>query len=134
MTATASCVSAARARARSVLDTWGISAEVGDDVLLIVSELVTNAITHTASQDVLCRLRADTRGFRIEVEDQSQAGRVPEQRAADPHSQCGRGLILVDALARTWGVTTAARGPGHLVWAELPLSAPQERPRPAHHP
>ncbi|MFD9902941.1 ATP-binding protein [Streptomyces sp. NPDC059063] len=122
--AIASSVREARDQARMLLDEWGFSADVGDDVLLVVSELVTNVITHTSSQWVLFRLYADGRRVRVEVEDQDQREAVPERQAPDLYSQCGRGLVLVDALAHEWGVTSATRGPGHLVWAELRPDGP----------
>jgi anti-sigma regulatory factor (Ser/Thr protein kinase) len=84
--------------------------------LLIVSELATNALTHGAGAIVLTVSRHGD-SLRIEVFDEGRPegfGVVPEgERRVG-----GRGLFIVDQLARGWGATA---GTGH-VWAELALA------------
>jgi anti-sigma regulatory factor (Ser/Thr protein kinase) len=86
------------------------------DVRLVVSELATNAVIHAGtsfSVAVCCNGSA----IRIEVQDAS--GAAPVMRANKPTARSGRGLLLVDAVTRDWGVEP---GPdGKIVWAELAL-------------
>ncbi|MBP8537994.1 ATP-binding protein, partial [Streptomyces sp. MK37H] len=49
-------MSTVRAAVREWLRAWGVSAHVCDNALLVVSELVTNVITHTLSDHLECRL------------------------------------------------------------------------------
>ncbi|WP_353941919.1 ATP-binding protein [Streptomyces sp. HUAS MG91] len=122
--------SAAQARrmTRTQLTGWGACEDTCDAAALVVSELVTNAIVHTASRRIHCELH-DLRGgdgddgqgerVRIAVRDE---GRMPgEHRPAGriaPEEEHGRGLLLVAAVSTAWGAQET--GPGLLVWAELP--------------
>ena len=119
--ATPASVGAARRKVRDLLDTWGVGADTTDNVLLMTSELVTNALTHTASERVVCRLRLSAGRLHIEVEDENRGGTLPAQRIPGPDEQCGRGLLLVGMLSSDWGVRDAPHGSGRIVWAELPL-------------
>jgi anti-sigma regulatory factor (Ser/Thr protein kinase) len=88
-----------------------------DDVHLVVSELATNAVIHAGtpfSVSVCC----DGTAIRIAVHDRSS--REPVIRDWSPAARSGRGLRLVDAVSREWGVEPAPDG--KTVWAELPLS------------
>ena len=105
-----------------------IEAVVGDrvaaaDAVLVTSELCTNALVHGLPPIVL-RAVLDDRTLRIEVENR----RADEQvRLADdacmpaPDAPGGRGLALVQAIARDWG-STASDGTT-CVWAELGANA-----------
>ncbi|WP_410655759.1 ATP-binding protein [Amycolatopsis sp. lyj-112] len=87
-----------------------------DDAVLVADELISNAHRHGDAPRA-CRLRLihEGRYLRIEVEDASP--RQPRQRT--PNGSGGRGLLLIDRLASTWGVDN---GTGHkTVWAELAL-------------
>ncbi|MBD3008636.1 ATP-binding protein [Streptomyces sp. 5-10] len=121
--ATASSVSTVRAAVRERLGAWGVSAAVCDDALLVVSELVTNVITHTVSDHLECRLSLRAELLRLEVEDEIRAHTLPAPRTPDPDEHCGRGLLLVGAVSSAWGVTDAPHGAGRIVWAELPSRA-----------
>ncbi|MFC8536311.1 ATP-binding protein [Streptomyces sp. NPDC057249] len=96
-----------------------------DDVLLCVSELATNALVHGVPPGRGYRLflywdRAETR-LRVEIHD-SGDGEVPEAApSSDPTAERGRGLMLVAALAATWGVSE--RIPGKIVWCEFAAPA-----------
>ncbi|MFF8387412.1 ATP-binding protein [Streptomyces kanasensis] len=81
---------------------------------LVVSELVTNAIRHGRGE-VGLTVAAGADGLRIEVSDDNPA--PARLRPADEADECGRGLLLVDALATTWGVSPD----GHTTRAVLPL-------------
>ncbi|GGX51453.1 ATP-binding protein [Streptomyces fructofermentans] len=113
-------VSAARRNVRELLTEWGTGPETRDNALLVVSELVTNALTHTASEWIVCRLRTFRGRLHIEVEDRHRGRTLPAPRPAGPDDQDGRGLMLVGALSSDWGVRDAPRGGGSIVWAVLP--------------
>ncbi|MFI9391908.1 ATP-binding protein [Streptomyces bauhiniae] len=77
-----------------------VSGEVGGDVLLAVSELVTNAIRHGGGEIVL-RLSFDQFKVRISVTDQNP--RKAQLKHAGPDDESGRGLALIAAFAHSWG-------------------------------
>ncbi len=108
----------ARGHVRELLAAWNTDAETCDNAVLVASELVTNAIMHTASGRIVCRLRTDGARVRIEVEDEHRARPSPPVPAG-ARRPGGRGLLLVGALSGDWGVKNSAYGPGHIVWAEL---------------
>jgi hypothetical protein len=83
-----------------------------DDVILVVSELVTNAVLHGQGTPVL-RLTATAQRLRIEVSDNSSV--LPALRPSGENG--GWGLRLVGRLGENWGA--ARRGTGKVVWCEL---------------
>ncbi|MFI6288900.1 ATP-binding protein [Streptomyces sp. NPDC051018] len=112
------CVGRARAQLRKALAGWGLTA-VEDSALLVLSELLTNAVCHTYTapeREIETRCTRSSGGLRIEVVDAGEGRPVPGAPEADATG--GRGLWLVDALADRWGVTER-EGPGKVVWAEL---------------
>ncbi|MBA0053269.1 ATP-binding protein [Streptomyces sp. AJS327] len=121
-------VGRARGWARSRLAGAGVSADesLAENLVLLVSELVTNAIVHAGAPAVL-RLLLPTRqcagAVRVEVLDAS--GRPPRQRRAEGGDTNGRGLELVSCLADRWG--WQQEGTGKRVWCELD-SGPVARP------
>ncbi len=118
-------VGRARKWARSRLAGSGISADepVAETLVLLVSELVTNAVVHTGCPAVLRLLltgvREDAGGpagtVRLEVAD--SCDRAPVPRHADGDATGGRGLALVDGLADRWG--WAPEGTGKRIWCEM---------------
>ena len=82
---------------------------------VVVSELVTNAVIHASTTVTVGLQLLPGGGARIEVGDASSW--PPTPRAAGPDEPGGRGLLLVDALSREWGVSTTADG--KTVWAEV---------------
>ncbi|MFI0895504.1 ATP-binding protein [Streptomyces sp. NPDC020983] len=99
------------------LSLWDLK-QLTDTAELIVSELVTNAITHTYppyGHLIATRLERLDSGIRIEVHDAGTA--LPERRRAGEDEESGRGLCLVDSLTGgQWGVSCRS-GPGKAVWA-----------------
>ncbi|MDN3297532.1 ATP-binding protein [Streptomyces ficellus] len=96
-------VRAGRCWAREHLESlgWTESApETTDDVLLTVSELITNAHVHARSSAQVV-LTWDNRCLHVSVHDSGGSG-MPTPRAPDTVSTGGRGLALVDALADHW--------------------------------
>ncbi|MFI9378808.1 ATP-binding protein [Streptomyces parvulus] len=112
----------ARRLTRARLNGWSVCEDTCDTAALVVSELVTNAIVHTASSHIVCELHDGAELVRIAVRDEGCAPGQPhpsdDQQPEDEH---GRGLLLVDALCDAWGAHE--HGPGLLVWAELPRKA-----------
>ena len=89
-----------------------------EDLTLVVSELVTNAVVHGAG-DVTLHVVADRAAVRVEVRD--AAPTVPDLLAEEPAGDSGRGLLLVSKIADRWGVRREDRG--KVVWAELVAQA-----------
>jgi anti-sigma regulatory factor (Ser/Thr protein kinase) len=85
--------------------------------LLLVSELVTNAVQHGAGLVVLTVISTPS-VLRVNVFDEGE--RRPQARMASPDEPWGRGLLLVDRLALAWGVEDGAVL-GKTVWFELGL-------------
>jgi anti-sigma regulatory factor (Ser/Thr protein kinase) len=94
---------------------WKINGETGEVAILLVSELVTNAMRHGGAP---IRLIADLTpsGVRVEVYD-GNCDAFPAVRDIAPDAPGGRGLRLVDALADRWG--TLESGDGKCVWFEI---------------
>jgi CheY-like chemotaxis protein/anti-sigma regulatory factor (Ser/Thr protein kinase) len=116
--AQATSVAQAREFVASTFAVWGIPADTIDDALVVVSELVTNAVTHAGSACQV-RLAVDKVAVRISVLDNG-AGTPDPQPFSDtkPH---GRGLHIVGALSSAWGVDRVPQG--KLVWAEMSRAA-----------
>ncbi|WP_244188612.1 ATP-binding protein [Streptomyces yokosukanensis] len=112
-------VAAARRVVRELLAAWGTPEGRRDDAALVTSELVTNALVHTAGDRIVCRLHDTADRVRIEVEDREGGPVPPAARRPGPDDPHGRGLLLVDALSRDWGVTPIPGRPARVVWAEL---------------
>jgi anti-sigma regulatory factor (Ser/Thr protein kinase) len=111
-----------------VLDTWQLSA-LTDTVELLVSELVTNAVTHTGVVDesvpekllagkvnpVYLSLSALPDTLLVEVWDVNS--RPPLRRVASETDETGRGLLLVQTLSKEWGCEVLETG-GKIVWCK----------------
>lgn len=103
----------ARRFVSKVLASWGCE-DVEDAVLLLVSELVTNAVIHAHSDvEVVLRLRPS----RIRVEVVDAATDYVQRRDAAVDDQSGRGMALTEALAAAWGIDTLVAGKS--VWFEV---------------
>ena len=89
----------APAQARRLLST-ALGPRAADDLLLIASELVTNAYRHGLAPLLLCA-RQDDSQVEVEIEQTTSQTR-PEVRQVDESSLGGRGLSLVNQLADAW--------------------------------
>lgn len=109
----------ARRLTRARLTGWSVCEDTCDTADLVISELVTNAIVHTASNVVVCELYDDGDDLlRIAVRDEGCAPGEPHPSPQRPEEEHGRGLLLVEALCHAWGAQE--HGAGLLVWADLP--------------
>jgi anti-sigma regulatory factor (Ser/Thr protein kinase) len=86
-----------------------------DSALLLVSELVSNAILHARST---IRLTATGTGDRLRVEVTDASTRLPLAHHHSPDAVTGRGLPLLAQLADSWGFDVL-RPDGKTVWFEL---------------
>jgi hypothetical protein len=131
-------VSRARRWARSRLARLGIGADepLAETLLLLISELVTNAVVHTGCPAVL-RMRFPgaeiseagpapngARTVRVEVADSSDLPPAPRHARGDDTG--GRGLELVDGLADRWG--WQREGSGKHIWCEVDRSQSRGAP------
>ncbi|MCX4878838.1 MULTISPECIES: SpoIIE family protein phosphatase [unclassified Streptomyces] len=99
--------------------------DVADAVLLVVSELVTNALVHTQGA---VRLDLMLRGDRVRVCVSDSSPRAPAKPViVDWESTGGRGLLLVEAMSENFGSMPVAGG--KQVWSEIAL--PPREPAPA---
>ncbi|MGW0845943.1 ATP-binding protein [Streptomyces sp. NPDC002787] len=111
-----------RHRARALLTCWGLSPDVVDEAVLVISELATNAIEHALPPAEL-RLSlawADGRRvLRIEVSDGGPAPRPSTTPDGPDLDESGRGLPMVAALSFRHGAHLASARTTR--WAELPV-------------
>lgn len=115
---TASSVGVARRQIRHDLAAQGLHRELLDDVEVVVSELLGNAVRHAralAGGALLVGWHSDGREIEVEVTDGGSPGRV-QPRGVALLEESGRGLRIVDGLAAQWGVTDHRDG-SRTVWA-----------------
>ena len=95
------------------------TATVFDTAVLLVSELVTNAVLYGgptgAADDLVLRIDAGEDRIRVEVSDGSVE--VPIVATGSPETVSGRGMVLVDRMSSRWGVMPSQIG--KIVWFEL---------------
>jgi anti-sigma regulatory factor (Ser/Thr protein kinase) len=97
--------------------------EAAEVLVLLVSELVSNAVLHAGTAiEVVVRILPD----RLSVEVHDGGGGQPVRRRYSNLSGTGRGLMLVEELARDWG--TVVTETGKFVWFELELAPAAARP------
>ncbi|MFF5345530.1 ATP-binding protein [Streptomyces althioticus] len=127
----------ARRFTRGTLDQWHLG-ERFDDVCLVVSELVTNALRHALPANtprpsgpeppVRLHLMRWTGRLVCAVRDPSDEGpvtREPEDLSEDCSAESGRGLFLVDSFSDSWGWHPLAGAlSGKVVWALFRLPQP----------
>ena len=115
-----SSVTQARRFTEEALEDLGLGA-LSWEAVLLVSELVTNAVLHARSDLTLGLEQLGPGEIRIAVSDGSP--KHPSKRTFSDHATTGRGLRLLEELSTSWGVTTFADG--KTVWAVVRL--PQEQ-------
>jgi PAS domain S-box-containing protein len=118
-----SSVAEARSAVRSLLTNAGRE-DLLDAAVLLVSEVVTNALLH-AGTDIDLAARLDDEGLLVEVGDGSP--NLPARRRYATTSGTGRGLLMLDSMVDDWGA--AARDGGKVVWFRLSGAADHPRRR-----
>ena len=94
--------------------------ELRDDLMLLLTELVTNAVRHSGAADgapIQIELRDRSDHVLVEVTDPGAGFEPPAEIVPDLETTGGLGLVLVDRLSRAWGTRQTAAG-SH-VWFEL---------------
>ncbi|MBW8485588.1 ATP-binding protein [Actinomadura parmotrematis] len=122
-----SAPASARDFARATLAGWDADGPA-DDVVTVVSELVTNALRHglrdqqgAASGPIQLVLLAHPRRLVVTVSDPSARTPEPVSPAAEEFDEGGRGLLVIGALAAAWGFAPLGSG-GKAVWASFDLA------------
>lgn len=105
-------VASARRFVAGVLHKWGCSA---DDMVLVVGELAANAVLHARTRFTVA-VNCDDDRLTIEVADYNP--RLPSATEPPKGALSGRGLLLVAAVSKAWGIRPQALD-GKLIWAEL---------------
>lgn len=115
--ADATAAAVARAQTRTALGSWRLPG-LRDPLLLVVSELVGNAVRHGRAPFRML-LRRTRVGVQVEVHDEA-AETSPEVPPSlpDADAESGRGLFLVDALSADTGVRQIPDD-GKVVWASV---------------
>jgi len=116
LAATAQAPGLARQATHEALAAWQV-AHLEETALLLVSELVTNAVRHARTGGTAVVLRLETAGSWLRIEVHDADPRMPQPRTPDRLDESGFGFVLLDALADRWGVREATIGKA--VWAEL---------------
>ncbi|MGW0081535.1 ATP-binding protein [Streptomyces sp. NPDC003393] len=100
---------------RSLLTEWDLT-DPADALELAVTELISNVVRHVPDRRCTLLVLRQTAGVRVEVSDGSP--RLPAGSSdLSPEAECGRGLLLLDAVVDTWGVEPHGTG-GKTVWFE----------------
>jgi sodium/proline symporter len=120
-------VAQARFLAAGTLDDAVVSLPVRADVLLVVSELVSNAARHT-SGPISLAVAVTGQSILVEVTDSGDSHPPLTPRQPEPTSLSGRGLLIVDVIADRWGVWPEPEG--KTVWAEINRVEPAGLPLP----
>lgn len=110
-------VAAARQQLRELLHDWSSPDQV-DSAVLLLSETLTNVLVHTDTDALLvAEVTGGRGGRRMRVEVTDAGDDLPHRRRPGELASSGRGLLLIELLAHTWGV--APRGEGKSIWFEL---------------
>ncbi|MER7776571.1 ATP-binding protein [Streptomyces sp. NPDC096191] len=94
---------------------WQLGPKVTEDIVLLVSELVGNAVRHTGARVFGLHMRRRPGWIRVEVRDPSRG--LPCLMPVQETDISGRGLFLVDKLSDRWGVDLLPRG--KTTWFEM---------------
>lgn len=116
-------VGRARTLFREQATSWKLPDEVTETVVLLLSELMTNAYRHakvSPGREIWARCALDDDRILVWVTDANDA--LPSPRRASLHDESGRGLALVAALADDWRAAPREHGTGKTVCFELRLA------------
>ena len=108
-----------RHAARDWCDDCGLSQEAREIVLLLLSEVVTNSVTHSLSSESPIEVAVSLVGDTVQVVV-SDGGRGFTPPPREPHTRGGYGLFLLDSEATRWGIR---HDPSTQVWFDLNVSS-----------
>jgi anti-sigma regulatory factor (Ser/Thr protein kinase) len=116
-------VEEARRRVTSVLSSWGF--DPIDDVTLLTSEAITNAVVHADTTAVAVSVERRDGQICVSVHDDDPA--VPVRKPFDPDRAGGFGVAIIDDVSESWGVD-GVPDDGKDVWfcIDLPTAGDQE--------
>jgi len=132
-------VQQARALVHRALDDWEVGS-IGDDVALVVSELVANALVHglklpadgggrvgvsSSAWPGVVEIKLVSTGSHLICTVRDPSAAPPIRRRSDESALGGRGLQLIESLSLCWGWTPA--GGAKSVWAVFPLAHAHSR-------
>jgi anti-sigma regulatory factor (Ser/Thr protein kinase) len=110
-------VAVARQQLRELLHDWSSPDQV-DSAVLLLSETLTNVLVHTdADALLLAEVTGGRGGRRMRIEVTDAGDDLPHLRRPGELASSGRGLVLIELLAHSWGVDP--RGEGKSIWFEL---------------
>ncbi|MFJ5305308.1 SpoIIE family protein phosphatase [Streptomyces sp. NPDC088350] len=110
-------IAVARQQLRELLHDW-TGADQVDSAVLLVSEMLTNVLVHTDADALLtAEVSGEPGKRRMRVEVTDAGDDLPHKRHPGELASSGRGLLLIELLAETWGVDP--RGEGKSIWFEL---------------
>jgi len=112
----------ARCQVEAAIRAWDAPVDVSTAVLL-TSELVTNAVKHTAGETVVLAITCACGQFHVDVHDTSSC--LPAIVDGPADAEAGRGLILVASLSTSWGYYPTAAGKA--VYFTLAFQAPPDK-------
>jgi two-component sensor histidine kinase len=90
--------------------------DVADTAALLASELITNALRY-GSGEITVLVTPGSGEVRVDVADESS--QAPKVRSAAPDDEGGRGLLIVQSLASSWGTEPLPQGRGKSIWFTL---------------
>jgi serine/threonine-protein kinase RsbW len=117
----------ARQATRDVLAGWRLT-HLEETAVLLVSELVGNAVRHARADGSALGLRLETTGAWLRIEVHDGDPHPPRPRTPAGLDESGFGFVLVDGFADKWGVRETATGKA--VWTELDTSHRPAEQRP----
>jgi len=129
--ATEQRVASVRQWLRAQLNNWQQPAII-DDVMLAATEVITNAVRHGSkgpTDSITVAIELSGNDLRVNVADSST--KLPTLRDVSPLEDGGRGLHLLGALSKSWGVDVERDGAGKTVWFTITLARQHQSSRPS---
>ncbi|MFI0353498.1 ATP-binding protein [Actinomadura sp. 9N407] len=114
-----SSVVLARELVRYALTNWGYRGEIVHDSMLVMSEIVTNAVAAAKGSRLRLRCALQDQAPLLECWDPAPA--LPIARDSSATDENGRGLAIIAAYAKEAGIRPSATGEGKIVWALMPI-------------
>jgi anti-sigma regulatory factor (Ser/Thr protein kinase) len=108
----------ARELVRYALTSWGYALPLVQDSMLVMSEIVTNAVNAARGQEIRARIAVHEGAPLLECWDPVPA--LPQPRPVSADSESGRGLLIIAGHAKEYGVRPSATCQGKIVWALMP--------------